>query len=180
MLNSRVNHSQPNPRTQFQPYAIPRKQLPTSTMAAPSRAQMPPPKASRSNSGNYEGNLTINTDANGRRLSTQSRQNRYSTQTDAPTVPTESPFVSPIASSFRAEGLAPRPPSLAYAGGDPTKEFLDRRHRRKSQGRDQSFDDIPPPAAPDAPKPGPPLSYKLPYNNSASGYQAAARPRSAA
>jgi hypothetical protein len=119
---------------------------------------------------------------NGRRLSgqslTQSRQNRYSTQTDAPTIDTDSPFASPTASSFRADGLAPRPPSFGYTGGDYSKEFQDRRQRRKSHNRDQSFDEVPP-AAPDAPKPGPPLSYKLPYTNTAtSSHQAAARPRS--
>lgn len=157
-------------------------------MAAPSRAQVPPSKVSRANSGSRDTNpnpqrepLTINTDMNGRRLSgqsfTQSRQNRYSTQTDAPTIDTDSPFASPTASTFRADGLAPRPPSFGYAGGDYSKEFLERRQRRKSHNRDQSFDEVPP-AAPDAPRPGPPLSYKLPYTNSASSHQPAVRPRS--
>ena len=159
-------------------------------MAGPSRTQMPPSKVARVNFGSRDPNpnsqrepLTINTDMNGRRLSgqsfTQSRQNRYSTQTDAPTIDTDSPFASPIASTFRADGLAPRPPSLAYSRGDYSNEFLERRQRRKSHNRDQSFDEVPP-AAPDAPRPGPPLSYKLPYtNNASSSYQPAARPRSA-
>ena len=143
------------------------------------------------NSGSRDANpavrrepLTLNTDTNGRRLSdqsfTQARPNRYSTQTEAPTIDTDSPFASPTASTFRPDGLAPRPPSFGYTEGDYSQEFLDRRRRRKSHNRDQSFDDVPPPAAPDAPRPGPPISYKLPYSNSASsGYQSASRPRSA-
>jgi hypothetical protein len=160
-------------------------------MAAPSQAQNPPQSVLRAISGTRDRRpvlqkvpLTINTDTNGQRLSgqsfSQSRQNRYSTQTEAPTVSTQSPFASPTASSFRGDGLAPRPPSFGYAEGDSNKEFLDRRRRRKSENKEQDFDEIPPPAAPDAPKPAPPISYKLPYNNSASSsFQAAARSKSA-
>lgn len=101
----------------------------------------------------------------------QARQNRYSTQTEAPTIDTDSPFASPTASTFRADGLAPRPPSFGYAGGEHSKEFSERRQRRKSQNRGQSYDDNPPPAAPDVPRAPPPISYKLPYAESARGAQ---------
>src|ERR1700733_8799772 len=98
-------------------------------MAAPAHAQMPPPKVSRMNSGNRDTSqamqrepLALNTDMNGRRFSdqsfTQPRYNRYSTQTEAPTIGSDSPFAAPTASTFRADGLAPRPPSFGYAGGD--------------------------------------------------------------
>jgi hypothetical protein len=153
-------------------------------MAAPYWGQLAPPKVTRGNSLRREdeqllkgkGPLAIDTSVAGDRLSTrysgpiQSRQNRFSTQTDAPTISTQSPFASPIASEFRGEGLAPRPSSFQYGGSEEAahnRDYLEKRRRRESR-RDQVYDEpspIPPPAAPDAPRPPPPVSYKQPYIN---------------
>jgi len=155
-------------------------------MAAPYWGKLPPPTVTRGNSLRREdekmpktyNQLAIDTSVAGDRLSnhyssqpqTQSRQNRYSTQTDAPTISTQSPFASPIASEFRGEGLAPRPPSFQYGVSEAqyNKDYLEKRKRRESRNRDQVLDEpsaIPPPAAPDAPRPPPPVSYKPPYAN---------------
>jgi len=155
-------------------------------MAAPYWGKLPPAKVTRGNSLRREdeqmpkGNnhLAIDTSVAGDRLSnqyssqpqTQSRQNRYSTQTDAPTLSTQSPFASPIASEFRGEGLAPRPPSFQKGVSEAqyNRDYLEKRRRRESRNRDEVYDEpsaIPPPAAPDAPRPPPPVSYKQPYIN---------------
>ncbi|KUJ24388.1 uncharacterized protein LY89DRAFT_776516 [Mollisia scopiformis] len=170
-------------------------------MTTPYWGQLPPPKVARGNSLRREegyttkGNndLMIDTKMTGDRLSSQSaapassRQNRFSTQTDKTeaTYSTNSPFVSPIASEFRGEGLAPRPPSFQAGASAPVynKEAIDRRRRRESRNREevppQDLEFIPP-AAPDAPRVPPPSSYKEPYTNSASSssYQAPTRSRS--
>ena len=158
-------------------------------MAAPYWGQLPPPKVTRINSAKRSGksdsqaeNLTINTNVGGDRLSgqsytqSQSRRNRDSTQTEAPTISTQSPFASPVASSFRGDGLAPRPASFGYTG-----DFAEKRKRRESRNKEQYYDENPPPAAPDVPRAPPPLSYKQPYSNGAqsSSYQPSARSRSA-
>jgi hypothetical protein len=153
-------------------------------MSAPYWGQLPPPKITRGNSikrqenrSNLPEDLTIDTDTGSRYPAQRepqypvqpqpARQNRYSTQTthtDAPTVSTQSPFASPTASSFRGDGLAPRPPSFGYGASD--RDYLEKRRRRESRNR-EFYDDptsVPPPAAPDAPKPPPPVSYKQPYN----------------
>jgi len=98
--------------------------------------------------------------SSGNRLSdsTKSRQNRFSTQTDD----TFSPFVSPTASSFQGDGLAPRPSSFQKAGGGTTygKDYSEKRRQREERNRDnETYDDNPPPAAPDVPR-APPISYK--------------------
>ncbi len=153
-------------------------------MAAPYWGQLPPPKVTRGSSLRRDdeqipkGKDTVATDTSvaGDPLSnqypsqSQSRQNRYSTQTDAPTLSTQSPFASPIASEFRGNGLAPRPPSFQYGSSEAayTKDYLEKRRRRESRNKEQAYDDpspIPPPAAPDVPRPPPPLSYKQPYSN---------------
>jgi hypothetical protein len=164
-----------------------------STPSAPYWGLLPPPKVARGNSIKRErgsNDLSIDTDMRGNRLSSQSqphpsRQNRYSTQTDAPTISTQSPFASPIASEFRGDGLAPRPPSFPYGACDTAynKDFSEKRRRRESRNREQYYEEPtsgPPPAAPDAPRPGPPLSYKLPYTSAptSSNYQAPTRARS--
>ncbi|KAE9368536.1 hypothetical protein N431DRAFT_382056 [Stipitochalara longipes BDJ] len=154
-------------------------------MAAPYWGKLPPPTVTRGNSLRREdekmpkpyNHLAIDTSVAGDRLSnqyptqpqTQSRQNRYSTQTDAPTISTQSPFASPIASEFRGEGLAPRPPSFQYGVSEAqyNREYLEKRRRRESRNRDQVDDEpsaVPPPAAPDVPR-APPVSYKQPYVN---------------
>ena len=102
------------------------------------------------------------------RAQPQPRPDRYSIQSQAPTVSTQSPFASPVESTFRAEGLAPRPPSYQY-GGDPyNKESLERRRKRASREKAQQlFEEStgPPPAAPDVPRQGPPSSYRPPQSN---------------
>ncbi|KFX88504.1 hypothetical protein O988_09005, partial [Pseudogymnoascus sp. VKM F-3808] len=98
----------------------------------------------------------------------QPRPDRYSIQSQAPTVSTLSPFASPVESTFRADGLAPRPPSYQY-GGDPyNKESLERRRKRASREKAQQISEEragPPPAAPDVPRAGPPSSYRPPQSN---------------
>ena len=156
-------------------------------MSAPYWGHLPPPKVARGNSlkrpgdsnlSNALDDLTIDTDPHGRYPSQPqypvqpSQRNRYSNQTthtDAPTVSTQSPYASPTASSFRGDGLAPRPSSFGYGTteGGYSRDYLEKRRRRESRNKEY-YDEInsaPPPAAPDAPKPAPPVSYKLPYNN---------------
>ncbi|CZR55455.1 uncharacterized protein PAC_05343 [Phialocephala subalpina] len=166
-------------------------------MTTPYWGQLPPPKVVRGNSlrreegQNMRGNndLVIDTNMAGDHYSTQSaaqapsRQNRYSAQTDK-TVSTNSPFVSPIASEFRGEGLAPRPPSFQAGASAPAynREAIERRRRRESRNREKEAPYEDPellPAAPDAPRAPPPTSYKDPYSNGASSsYQAPTRSRS--
>ncbi|KAK6860098.1 hypothetical protein PG995_003734 [Apiospora arundinis] len=96
----------------------------------------------------------------------QPRSNRTSLQTahtDAPTDLSYSPLASPVASTFNASGLAPRPSSQSYAHHDPS----DRRKRRSARYHDDLLDDTAratPPAAPDVPR-APPISYKNLYDN---------------
>jgi hypothetical protein len=168
-------------------------------MTTPYWGQLPPPKVVRGNSLREEGytgkgkgnnDLVIDTNMAGDRGSSQSaaqapsRQNRYSAQTNQ-TVSTNSPFVSPIASDFRGEGLAPRPPSFQAGASTPVynREAIERRRRRESRNREDIPNDDPEsylPAAPDAPRAPPPSSYKDPYSNgaSSSSYQVPARSRS--
>ena len=103
----------------------------------------------------------------------QEKPNRISTQSQAPTVSTQSPFVSPTASSFKGDGLAPRPPSFPYGvAGGYNKDYLDKRRRRASREAEEynqaSENTVPPPAAPDAPQFPPSVSYKQPYSSTAS------------
>lgn len=163
-------------------------------MSAPYWGQLPPPKVSRrereeeqqqqeqeqAQRGNN--NLSIKTNMAGDRLSSNypsqsnPRQNRFSTQTDAPTISTQSPFASPIASEFRGDGLAPRPPSFQPGASDTgySRDYLEKRRRRQAREQYEDPAAAPPPAAPDVPR-APPLSYKQPYSNggqvpSRSGY----------
>ncbi len=104
----------------------------------------------------------------------QARANRASVQTtntDAYTDSTLSPFASPTASSFQGQGLTPRPPSFPYGANQYPPELLERRKRRRSRNQDDDeLQDVdaaaaaPPPAAPDVPK-APPVSYRHPYGN---------------
>lgn len=103
------------------------------------------------------------------RFSSQSsrRPDRNSIQTEAPTVSTQSPFVSPTDSSFGVRGLAPRPPSFPYeapASAPTNNDYLEKRRRRESRDREQAYEDQAPPAAPDVPRAPPPVSYKQPYS----------------
>lgn len=129
--------------------------------------------------GRQGDSLTIDTNTNRNRLSGQSlsRRNRNSAQTDAPTLSTQSPFASPTASSFRGDGLAPRPSSFQQEANDTAynKDYLERRRRREARNSGV-YDDNPPPAAPEVPRAPPPVSYKQPYSNGA--YTAPVRSRS--
>ncbi|RDW75963.1 hypothetical protein BP5796_06784 [Coleophoma crateriformis] len=146
-------------------------------MSAPYWGKLPPPAvvrhpSTRREEGNHP-KLTVNTQTDPymdpSAASSQSRQNRHSTQTAA-TTSTQSPFVSPLASSFEPEGLAPRPGSYKYGAQYPSvqldanKDYLEKRRRRETRNRDQFYEDTaarpPPPPAPDAPRPPPPVSYK--------------------
>ena len=117
-----------------------------------------------------EGNdLSVDTKMKGDRLSSQSQSkpNRYSNHTDAPTVSTQSPFASPMASEFRGDGLAPRPTSFPYGSVEPSRndEFYERRRRREARNREQNAAEelvVAPPAAPDVPR-APPVSYRPPH-----------------
>ncbi|KAK0618527.1 hypothetical protein B0T17DRAFT_495623 [Bombardia bombarda] len=146
-------------------------------MSAPYWGQLPPPKAAQTKARRLSDDLTS---SNNRRQSldggpvqsqsqSQPRSNRVSVQTtksDAPTDSTLSPFVSPTASSFQGQGLAPRPPSLPYAANQYPPELIENRRRRRSRNQEQDYDYTtaagpPPPAAPDVPR-APPVSYKYP------------------
>ncbi|PBP20789.1 hypothetical protein BUE80_DR008114 [Diplocarpon rosae] len=145
-------------------------------MSAPYWGQLPPPKVTRGSTRREEehaprgsNSLPIDTNAADDRCSgdypsqSNSRANRFSIQTDAPTISTLSPFASPIASEFHADGLTPRPasfqPDTSYAAYN--RDYLEKRRRRQS--RDQ-FEGAPPPAAPDVPR-APPVSYRQPYSS---------------
>lgn len=142
---------------------------------------LPAPKISRGNSVKRgqdlpprQGNpLSVDTMIKGDRLSSQSQSqskpNRHSNQTDAPTLSTQSPFESPMASEFRGDGLAPRPPSFPYGSAEPSRndEFYERRRRRESRNREQNAAEellVAPPAAPDVPR-APPVSYRAPHGS---------------
>lgn len=149
-------------------------------MSAPYWGQLPAPKVTRGDSIRREENeaprgnrnLAIDTTMPGKRVSsgysaqTNSRQDRYSTQTDAPTISTQSPFASPIASEFRGDGLAPRPSSYQAGASEAAynKDYLEKRRRRQSREQYAEPAAIAPPSVPDVPR-APPLSYKQPYSN---------------
>ncbi|KAG9233554.1 hypothetical protein BJ875DRAFT_378390 [Amylocarpus encephaloides] len=155
-------------------------------MSAPYWGKLPPPTIVRGNSISREkdsidrdmavserrNDLMVEIAPKVERLSAQlpsssyRRQYRDSTQTEAPTVSTQSPFASPTDSSFRG-GLAPRPPSFPYdpQTSNANDDYLEKRRRRGSRNREQSYEEKPPPAAPDAPRPPPPVSYKQPYSS---------------
>ena len=104
--------------------------------------------------------------ANPNRVSVQT------TNTDAPTESTLSPYASPTASAFADQGLAPRPPSFPYGADRYAHDGPPARRRRPSTEPDD--DDDPPdddaadgsplPAAPDVPR-APPVSFRHPYGN---------------
>ena len=97
-----------------------------------------------------------------------STQTAKSTNTDAPTESTMSPFVSPTDSNFASTGLAPRPPSFPYGTIQYPPDLLEKRAKRASRNREEAAKlaaAIPPPA-PDVPA-GPPVSYRNPHENGA-------------
>ncbi|QSZ29351.1 hypothetical protein DSL72_003865 [Monilinia vaccinii-corymbosi] len=106
-------------------------------MAAPYWGQLPAPKVSRQGSissaaGTHSRRSSLSGDTKDR-LSQGSRHNRESTQTEAPTVSTQSPFASPVASTFRGDGLAPRPPSFPHNTHNTSydNDYSEKRRRRE-------------------------------------------------
>ncbi|KAI9047748.1 hypothetical protein LZ554_008458 [Drepanopeziza brunnea f. sp. 'monogermtubi'] len=161
-------------------------------MSAPYWGQLPPPNVTRGRITRREeeqvsranNKLSCDTNMAGDRWTSDhssqpnQRQNRYSTQTDAPTISTQSPFASPMASEFRGDGLAPRPSSFQPGTSDAAynEDYLEKRRRRQSREQYEDPSSAPPPAAPEVPR-APPLSYKQPYTNNG-GSQALGRSRS--
>ncbi|KAK3983941.1 hypothetical protein QBC44DRAFT_302245 [Cladorrhinum sp. PSN332] len=108
-------------------------------------------------------------------LDANHRASVQTTKSDAPTESTLSPFASPTASTFQAQGLAPRPPSLPYGTNQYPPELLENRRKRRSRNQEldpelyqeEEEDDYdvaagpPPPAAPEVPR-APPSSYRYP------------------
>ncbi|TGO84702.1 hypothetical protein BPOR_0475g00050 [Botrytis porri] len=143
-------------------------------MAAPYWGQLPPPKVSRQGSigsaadpNSRKNSLSVDTKKD--RLASQDpRRNRESTQTEAPTISTQSPFASPVASTFRGDGLAPRPPSFPYdtPGTSYDNDYLEKRRRRgESRNKDnlRGFNQtISPPIAANKPRASPSGSYNEP------------------
>ncbi|KAK6583402.1 hypothetical protein PZA11_004478 [Diplocarpon coronariae] len=160
-------------------------------MSAPYWGQLPPPKVTRGSS-RREGerapraSISLPTETNvagDHRLSSDDpsqsnpRANRFSTLTDAPTISTLSPFASPIASEFHADGLAPRPASSQPESSDEAYDRDYSEKRRRRQSRDE-YEEAPPPAAPEVPR-APPVSYKQPHGHGGpSGSQPPVRSRS--
>ncbi|APA09770.1 hypothetical protein sscle_05g045400 [Sclerotinia sclerotiorum 1980 UF-70] len=118
-------------------------------MAAPYWGQLPPPKVSRQGSigsaadpNSRKSSLSVDTKMD--RLSSQDpRRIRESTQTEAPTISTQSPFTSPVASSFRGDGLAPRPPSFPYNTSSTSydNDYLEKRRKREqSRNKDNLYE----------------------------------------
>lgn len=142
--------------------------------------------------GNHDLSIDLSIDTNmaggrspGPIYQAQPGQDRYSSQTvkTEATMSTMSPFVSPIASEFRGDGLAPRPSSFQAGATDPSynKDFSEKRRRRESRNRDSH--EVPSsPALPTASKSSrapPPASYKAPNSYAQSSNQAPGRSRSA-
>ncbi|KAL0935151.1 uncharacterized protein CTRU02_209742 [Colletotrichum truncatum] len=105
------------------------------------------------------------------------RTSLQTTNTEAVTESTLSPYASPTASSFAGQqGLAPRPPTFPYGESQyPEDQQAERRQRRRRERNEQEEFSVPdqeyylpagatPPAAPDVPK-GPPVSFRHPYGN---------------
>ncbi|KAB8304633.1 hypothetical protein EYC80_004006 [Monilinia laxa] len=116
-------------------------------MAAPYWGQLPPPKVSRQDSvssaaDTHSRKNSLSVDAKKDRLFSQDpRYNRESTQTEAPTISTQSPFASPVASTFRGDGLAPRPPSFPYDTYN-TSYDNDYSEKRRRRGENRNKDNL--------------------------------------
>ncbi|KAJ8066421.1 hypothetical protein OCU04_005482 [Sclerotinia nivalis] len=148
-------------------------------MAAPYWGQLPPPKVSRQGSigsaadpNSRKSSLSVDTKMD--RLSSQDpRRIRESTQTEAPTISTQSPFTSPVASTFRGDGLAPRPPSFPYSTSSTSydNDYLEKRRKRgESRNKDSLYEFNPPVSPPivaDISRAHPSGSYKEPVASGA-------------
>ncbi|ATZ49934.1 hypothetical protein BCIN_05g03300 [Botrytis cinerea B05.10] len=114
-------------------------------MAAPYWGQLPPPKVSRQGSigsaagqNSRKNSLSVDTQKD-RPASQDPRRNRESTQTEAPTISTQSLFASPVASTFRGDGLAPRPLPFPYDTPNTSydNDYLEKRRKRgESRNKD--------------------------------------------
>ncbi|RAL68015.1 hypothetical protein DID88_008739 [Monilinia fructigena] len=96
-------------------------------MAAPYWGQLPPPKIPKWTDSPLKIQDTI----------------EKSTQTEAPTISTQSPFASPIGSTFRGDGLAPRPPSFPYDTYNTSydNDYLEKRRRRgENRNKDNLYE----------------------------------------
>ncbi|KAI9172237.1 Metallophosphoesterase domain protein [Paramyrothecium foliicola] len=128
-----------------------------SAMSTPYWGQLPGPKIAR------DRRMSADDSAYDQRHSLDARPaqatNRASVQTTSNTESTFSPILSPTASSFAAQGLAPRPPS--YAGGP------DRTAHHQNPEQVDPYDQDPLPATSAAPDPSraPRVSYRHPYGN---------------
>ncbi|CAD6441873.1 d260d624-fbca-4a34-b51e-9cf57d387a31 [Sclerotinia trifoliorum] len=148
-------------------------------MAAPYWGQLPPPKVSRQGSigssadpNSRKSSLSVDTKMD--RLSSQDpRRIRESTQTEAPTISTQSPFTSPVASTFRGDGLAPRPPSFPYNTSSTSydNDYLEKRRKREeSRNKDNLYEFNPavsPPTVADISRAHPSGSYREPVASGA-------------
>ncbi|KAK1755081.1 hypothetical protein QBC47DRAFT_345294 [Echria macrotheca] len=143
-------------------------------MSAPYWGQLPASKAGQTKTRRLSDDVNVNSPTDGRQsldvpVPAPARANRVSVQTtksDAPTDSTLSPFVSPTASTFQGQGLAPRPPSLPYGANQYPPELVENRRRRRSRNQEQELEyaavSAPaPPAAPEVPR-APPVSYRYP------------------
>ncbi|WYZ44155.1 hypothetical protein EsH8_VII_000591 [Colletotrichum jinshuiense] len=99
------------------------------------------------------------------------RASMQTTNTEAYTESTLSPYASPTTSNFADQGLAPRPPTFPYGESQYPDEQAERRERRRRERNgneediDRDYQSGPtPPAAPDVPQ-GPPVSFRHPYGN---------------
>lgn len=148
----------------------------TSTSTAPYWGNLDPPKVNRTTSMKRKTGKESYYGEEEPRRNKQSmaaqpeqyanQQNRASIQSQAQTASTTSPFASPTASTFRGDGLAPRPSSFQYgtSGAYGSKDY-EKRRRRASRDPEVFSNDTesytPPPAAPEPPRSGgPPVSYK--------------------
>lgn len=116
----------------------------------------------RSMSNGYDENIEAGRNNSNR--ASQQRQERTSINSQLRAVSDNSPFVSPTASTFRADGLAPRPSSYQYPSNDPTVIDYDKGRRRANR---ESIGPIPEytssillPSAPDPPTARSPTSHK--------------------
>ncbi len=141
---------------------------PTKTAASPRDPRPAPVGAS---SGLTASDRQLSLDAAAQLQPKPNRVSVQTTNTEAPTESTMSPFASPVSPQFPDQGLAPRPPSFPYSA--PTRRRHSRSHSNQSSDREPPEtpdDDADPlPAAPEVPR-GPPLSYRLPYTSTGYAY----------
>ncbi|POR39107.1 Uncharacterized protein TPAR_00697 [Tolypocladium paradoxum] len=146
-------------------------------MSAPYWGQLPDPKVARDHRRVSADNYGDDHPPPDHRQSLDAQPPRKTNRASVQTTNTESTFSphSPTASSFAAQGLAPRPPSYQRgAGQEPVLDATERMSRSNRTPTDYDDPSIAtPPPAPDVPR-GPPVSYRHPYGNGALPYTYAA------